>query len=122
MYPATPGADTLALHGPSFPSILIQRPGGNVTISSSGTGPYVQSFSLNGSGTTHNFIRYPDVASGATLSYTMGGSPSSWGTGTSDVPPSFNDGFTPPPAAPNLGTNLALGKPTTSSAPPMVLA
>ena len=117
MYPATPGADTLALHGPSFPSILIQRPGGNVTISSSGTGPYVQSFSLNGSGTTHNFIRYPDVASGATLSYTMGGSPSSWGTGTSDVPPSFNDGFTPPPAAPNLGTNLALGKPTTSSAP-----
>src|SRR2546421_898817 len=117
MYPATPGADTLALHGPSFPSILIQRPGGNVTISSTGSGPYVQSLSLNGSGTTHNFIRYPDVANGGTLNYTMGGSPSSWGTGTGDVPPSFNDGFTPPPTAPNLGTNLALGKPPTSSAP-----
>ncbi len=116
MYPATPGADTLALHGPSFPSILVQRPGGNVTITASGTGPYVQGVSVNGASTTHNFIRYPDVAAGGTLSYTMGGSPSSWGTGTADAPPSFNDGFTPPPAAPNLGTNLALGKPTTSSA------
>jgi predicted alpha-1,2-mannosidase len=112
MYPATPGADTLALHGPSFPSILIQRSAGNVTINASGSGPYVQSLS----GTTHNYLRYPDLASGATLSYTMGSSPSSWGTGTGDVPPSFNDGFTPPAAAPNLGTNLALGKATSGTA------
>jgi len=117
LYPATPGADTLALHGPSFPSILVQRPTGNVTITASGSGPYVQGLSVNGSSTTHNFIRYPDLASGGTLAYTMGGSPSGWGTGTGDVPPSFNDGFTPPPTAPNLGTNLAQGKPTTASPP-----
>jgi predicted alpha-1,2-mannosidase len=117
MYPATPGADTLALHGPSFPSILIQRSGGNVNITASGTGSYVQSLSVNGSGTTHSYVRYPDLAGGGTLAYTMGGSPSSWGTGSGDVPPSFNDGFTPPPTAPDLGTNLALGRPTTSSAP-----
>jgi predicted alpha-1,2-mannosidase len=116
MYPATPGADTLALHGPSFPSILIQRAAGNVTINASGSGPYVQSLSVNGSGTSHNYVRYPDLAGGGTLSYTMGGSPSGWGTGASDVPPSFNDGFTPPAAAPSLGTNLALGKATTASA------
>jgi predicted alpha-1,2-mannosidase len=117
MYPATPGADTLAIHGPSFPSILIQRAAGNVTISASGSGPYVQALSVNGGSTTHNYVRYPDLAAGGTLNYTMGGSPSGWGTGTGDVPPSFNDGFTPPAAAPDLGTNLALGRATTASAP-----
>jgi predicted alpha-1,2-mannosidase len=116
MYPATPGADILALHGPSFPSILVQRSAGNVTINATGSGAYVQSLSVNGSGTSHNYVRYPDLAGGGTLSYTMGGSPSGWGTGAGDIPPSFNDGFTPPAAAPALGTNLALNKATTSSA------
>ncbi len=115
MYPATPGADTLALHGPSFPSITINRTAGNVTITSSGTGPYVQALSVNGSGTTHSYLRYPNLASGGTLAYTMGSGPSGWGTGSGDVPPSFNDGFTPPPPAPDLGTNLARGKPVTGS-------
>src|SRR5262249_46027717 len=119
MYPATPGADTLALHGPLFPSILIQRSAGNIQINGTGAGQapqFVQSFALNGSPTTHHFIRSPDIAAGGTLSFTMGsGQTSSWGTGTGDVPPSFNDGFTPPPTAPDFGTNLALGRPTTSA-------
>ena len=118
MYPPTPGADTLALHGPLFPSILIDRPAGDIQINSSGTpGQYVQSLSVNGSSTQRTWLRYGDIAGGATLSYTMGSAPSSWGTNPSDVPPSFNDGFTPPPAAPVLGTNLALGRPATGSAP-----
>ncbi|SFE59375.1 alpha-1,2-mannosidase, putative [Actinacidiphila alni] len=117
MYPATPGADTLAVHGPQFPSVLLQRPGGNITINSSGSGNYVQALSVNGASTSHNYLRYPDVAGGATLNFTMGGSPSaSWGTGANDVPPSFTDGATPVPAAPELGTNLAQGKPVTASA------
>jgi len=33
------------------------------------------------------------------------------------VPPSFEDGWTPPPAAVDLGPNLALGKSVTASAP-----
>jgi F5/8 type C domain-containing protein/glycosyl hydrolase family 92 len=119
MYPATPGADTLALHGPLFPSILITRPSGNIQINATNAGQgsqYVQSFSRNGTGQTRNWIRYTDIAAGATLAYTMGSSASSWGTGAGDVPPSFNDGWTPPAAAPNLGPNLALGKPATASA------
>jgi hypothetical protein len=48
----------------------------------------------------------------------MGTSPNrSWGTGAADAPPSFNDGWTPPVPAPDLGTNLALGRPVTASAP-----
>jgi hypothetical protein len=47
----------------------------------------------------------------------MGASPSTtWGVGAGDAPPSFNEGWTPPAAAPDLGTNLARGKPVTSSA------
>ncbi len=56
MYPATPGADTLALHGPLFPSVLDrQRPSGTIQITGSGAGQgaqYVQSLSVNGVPTT----------------------------------------------------------------------
>jgi predicted alpha-1,2-mannosidase len=119
MYPPTPGADTLALHGPLFPSILVDRPTGDLQINGTGAGQgaqYVQSLSVNGAATQRTWLRYAEIAGGATLSFTMGASPSGWGTSPADVPPSFNDGFTPPPAAPNLGTNLALGRPATGSA------
>ncbi|WP_405578679.1 GH92 family glycosyl hydrolase [Streptomyces sp. NBC_01190] len=117
LYPATPGADTLAVNGPSFPSVLIQRTSGNITVNSSGTGSYVQGLSVNGAATSHTYLRYPDVAAGATLNFSMGATPSaSWGTGAGDVPPSFQDGATPVPAAPELGTNLAQGRPVTASA------
>ncbi|WP_327292240.1 GH92 family glycosyl hydrolase [Streptomyces sp. NBC_01198] len=118
MYPATPGADTLAVNGPQFPSVLLQRPGGNITINSAGSGGYVQGLKVNGTATSHNYLRYPDIAGGGTLDYTMGGSPSSsWGTAAGDVPPSFQDGATPVPTAPSLGTNQAQGKAVTSSTP-----
>lgn len=117
LYPATPGADTLAVHGPQFPSVLLQRPGGNITINSSGSGTYVQGLKVGGTATSHNYLRYPDVAAGATLDFTMGAAPSTtWGTAATDVPPSFQDGATAVPAAPELGTNLAKGKPMTASA------
>jgi Glycosyl hydrolase family 92/F5/8 type C domain len=117
MYPVTPGADTLAVHGALFPNVLIQRPSGNITITGgSATGQYVQSLSVNGASTSHNYLRYGDIGGGGTIAFAMGGSPSSWGTGASDVPPSFADGATQPPAEPDLGPNLALGRPVTGSA------
>jgi hypothetical protein len=119
MYPATPGADTLALHGPSFPSILIQRAAGNVTITANGlsaSNTFVQGVTVNGAATTHSFVRYPDLAAGGTLTYTMTATPGSWGTAAGDVPPSFTAGATPPPPAPTLGTNLAFGRAVTASA------
>lgn len=120
MYPPTPGADTLALHGPLFPSILIDRPVGDIQINGTNAGQgsqYVQSFSLNGGSTQRSWLSYAEIANGATLGFTMGASPSTWGTAAANVPPSFNDGFTPPPAAPSLGINLALGRPATGSTP-----
>ena len=115
LYPVTPGADTLAVHGGLFPSVLLQRPTGNLTISGgSASNQYVQALSVNGASTSHNYLRYSDIAGGGTIAYTMGSSPSSWGTGTGDVPPSFGDGASQPAAEPDLGANLALGKTATS--------
>jgi predicted alpha-1,2-mannosidase len=117
LYPVTPGADTLAVHGGLFPNVLIQRSGGNITLTGgSATDKYVQSLSVNGVSTTHNYLRYGDIGGGATVAYTMGSSPSTWGTGADDVPPSFADGATQPPAEPDLGPDLALGKTVTSGA------
>src|SRR5262249_10045783 len=104
--------------GPSFPSILIQRTAGNVTISATGvsaTNQFVTGVTVNGAATTHNFIRYPDIAAGGTLTYTMAASPGTWGTGAGDVPPSFTAGALPTTAAQVLGTNLALGRAVTGS-------
>lgn len=120
MYPPTPGADIVALHGPLFPSATITRPGGTLQINGNGAAPgaqYVQSLNVNGVSTTRTWLRYNDIAGTATLNYSMGSAPSAWGTSAADVPPSFNDGFTPPPPAPSQGTNLALGKAVTASAP-----
>ncbi|MFI5934228.1 GH92 family glycosyl hydrolase [Actinoplanes sp. NPDC051494] len=116
-YPVTPGADTLAVHGGTFPGVLIQRPSGTITVTGgSATNRYVQSLSVGGTATSHNFFRYADIAAGGTVSYTMGGSASGWGTGVGDVPPSFADGRTQPPAEPDLGADLAQGQPVTGSA------
>jgi predicted alpha-1,2-mannosidase len=117
MYPATPGADTLALHGSLFPSITIARSAGDIHINGgSADSPYVQSATLNGSAENHNWLQYGDLAAGATLNYTMGTSASIWGTAASDRPPSFTDGASQPPAAPDLGPDLALNKAATGTA------
>jgi hypothetical protein len=117
MFPVTPGADTLAVHGALFPSAVIKRSAGDITITGgSATNQYVQSLSVNGTSTSHNYLRYGDIGAGATVAFTMGSGASSWGTGASDVPPSFADGATQPPAEPDLGPNLALNKTVTAAA------
>ncbi|MET0492265.1 MAG: GH92 family glycosyl hydrolase [Actinoplanes sp.] len=116
-YPVTPGADTLAVHGALFPNAVIQRAPGTITITGgSATNRYVQSLSVGGTTTSHNYLQYGDIANGGTVAFTMGGSPSAWGTGASDVPPSFADGATQPPAEPDLGANLAQGRTASGSA------
>jgi predicted alpha-1,2-mannosidase len=116
MYPVTPGADTLAVHGALFPNVVIRRGPGDITITGgSASSQYVQSLTLKGSSVSHNYLRYGDIASGGTIAFTMGAGPSSWGTGASDVPPSFADGATQPPAEPDLGPDLAAGKAATGT-------
>jgi len=96
LYPVIPGTDILVVHGPQFPSIVVHLANGNaLTIRGDGAGVagahFIQSMSVNGTATTRSWLRFGDVASGATLQFTMGGSENhAWGSAATDVPPSFN--------------------------------
>jgi putative alpha-1,2-mannosidase len=66
---------------------------GDVTIVAHGAAadaPYVQSLALNGKAWQKPWVRYADIAGGATLTYEL--SPvanTHWGTRPADAPPSF---------------------------------
>ena len=82
MYPPTPGADTLALHGPLFPSILIDRPGGDIQIN--GTAPGRARSTCRASRSTARRLSAtgsatPRSPAAPRSRYTMGGSPGELG-------------------------------------------
>lgn len=94
MYPAIPGTDVLVLHGPRFPSIKLHLANGRtVAIAGEGAGAgaqYVQSLAAYGQPTSKNWLRFADIADGASLHFRMGSMPNEgWGSGAEDVPPSF---------------------------------
>jgi len=94
MYPMIPGSDVLVVHGPQFPQIKLHlATGKTLEIRGAGAGPtahYVQSLRVDCAATTRSWLRYGDLARGATLEFTMGTAPNhSWGASASDVPPSF---------------------------------
>lgn len=94
MYPMIPGSDVLVVHGPQFPAIHVHlATGKTLEIRGAGAGPsasFLQDMRVNGAATTRSWLRYGDLAGGATLQFTMGSAPNqSWGSGADDVPPSF---------------------------------
>ncbi|HMA34082.1 MAG TPA: GH92 family glycosyl hydrolase [Chloroflexia bacterium] len=121
LYPAIPGTDVLVLNGPLFPAATIQLASGKtLQINAAGAGqgnPYIQSVDIDERPpTTQNWLPFSSIANGAMLDFAMGPSPNFiWGSHAADVPPSYNDGFTPPPPAPDLGANLAQGRTATGS-------
>lgn len=120
MYPATPGADTLVFHGPYFPAARVDLGQGRaLQIRGEGAGPdapYVQGLAIDGEATTRTWVRFDELAAGATLDFRLGGEPyTAWGSDPQDAPPSFSDGFTPPSPVPERGPNLALGQAVTGS-------
>jgi predicted alpha-1,2-mannosidase len=92
-YPEIPGVGGVVLGSPMFPSAVINLENGN-TLTITGTNaspsnPYVQSMTLNGVSSSSLWIPINTLLSGATLDFTLGSSPSSWGTAPADAPPSF---------------------------------
>ncbi|GAB3908077.1 GH92 family glycosyl hydrolase [Kibdelosporangium lantanae] len=93
MYPMIPGRSELVLNGPTFSRVVITRPTGAVlTINSEGTGPYVSGLAFNGRPSTRTWVPESFVNTGGTLAYTLSATPTTWGTGPQDAPPSFRDG------------------------------
>jgi predicted alpha-1,2-mannosidase len=100
LYPVTPGSDELTIGTPTFPEAVLHLPGGHtLTINAHGAAdnaPYVQSLTVNGQSSDKLSITISQaMASNTTLDFTMGTSPSSWGTAPADAPPSYTTGMVP---------------------------
>jgi predicted alpha-1,2-mannosidase len=95
MYPENPGSGDLVLASPGFPHAVISLPGGSViTISAPGASAtrfYVGALAINGTPDTTLYVPYSQLALGATLDWTLGATPTSWGSAAKDAPPSYPD-------------------------------
>ncbi|GGO95863.1 hypothetical protein GCM10012280_54020 [Wenjunlia tyrosinilytica] len=95
IYPGVPGADVWELSTPVFDQVdltLDKRyyPGGRVRISAEGTSDsnrYIQSARLGGRAHSKTWISGDDLAAGRDLSFTVGATPSRWGTADNAAPP-----------------------------------
>jgi len=94
IYPEIPGIAGFVIGSPLFPSISVHLSGGHVlkinAPQASDTTPYVQSLHVNGRATNSAWLPWNSVRSGATLNFTLGSQPSSWGSAADSVPPSFS--------------------------------
>jgi predicted alpha-1,2-mannosidase len=98
MYPENPGSDNVLLNGPGFPHEAITLPSGKtITISAPGASPdefYVDSLKINGQPDSKLSVPFSTLARGATMDWTLGTSPASWGSAPQDAPPSYGPVFT----------------------------
>jgi predicted alpha-1,2-mannosidase len=108
-YPARMGSTDYAIGAPLNPKATVTLENGRTfTVEAPGvsdTNRYIQSATLNGVNYTRNYLTHADLLAGGTLSFTMGPSPSAWGTGTADIPGSLTTGT----AAPKPLTDRATG-------------
>lgn len=99
LYPAIPGVDGLVIGSPRFPHASIQLAGGNViridATNAAPDAPYVQSLTIDGKSWSSAWLPWSIISQGGTLSFSLGKSISTWGTGPdATLPPSF-DGVAP---------------------------
>lgn len=96
MYPEAPGRAEMVLASPMFPKITVTRTTGQrIVITAPGASSsvkYVQSLRLNGEPSSKPWLPESFAVDGGRLDFTLGTSPTSWGSGAADAPPSFRDG------------------------------
>ncbi|RJQ67000.1 glycoside hydrolase family 92 protein [Pseudonocardiaceae bacterium YIM PH 21723] len=94
MYPVVPGRAELALNGPLFPEVTINRPGKAPIVVKGGsdTNRYVSGLKVNGTSSAKAWLPENFVHDGGTLEYTMTDAPTQWGAAAGDEPPSFREG------------------------------
>jgi predicted alpha-1,2-mannosidase len=97
MYPENSGSDNLVFTGPGFPHITITLPSGKaITINAPGASPttfYVDALKINGTADSKLYVPFSTLAQGSTLNWTLGTSPTSWGSAAADAPPSYGPVF-----------------------------
>ncbi len=99
MYPENSGHGTLAFASPGFPKATIRLANGNtIHIRAPGASAntyYVKSLKLNGAPYGKAWVDYRTLARGASLDWSLGSTPTSWGSAAADAPPSYTDGVRP---------------------------
>jgi predicted alpha-1,2-mannosidase len=97
MYPENSGSDNLVFASPGFPHEVINLPNGHrISISAPGASAtrfYVNSLTLDGQSYSKLYVPYSTLAKGATLDWTLGTHPTSWGAAAADAPPSYGPVF-----------------------------
>jgi predicted alpha-1,2-mannosidase len=97
MYPENSGSGNLVFASPGFPHAAITLPSGRtITISAPGASPtefYADGLRLDGQPWNRLYVPYSTLARGATLDWTLGTSPTSWGSAPADAPPSYGPVF-----------------------------
>ena len=97
VYPAIYGTGDLVLGAPMFRSVVIDPVGGHRVIRINAPAVdrgrrYVAGLRVNGASRSASWLDASFVRRGGRLDFTMSATPSAWGTGAADVPPSFTDG------------------------------
>jgi hypothetical protein len=103
MYPENSGSDNLVFASPHFPQASISLASGKtITINAPGASSsnyYVQNLKINGHPYSNLYVPFSTLSQGATMDWTLGSSPSTWGTAPQDAPPSYTAGLRPVVAA-----------------------
>lgn len=93
LYPLRMGSPEYVIGSPAFARTDVRLENGRtlsvIAHNNSPDNVYVQSLTVNGKPWTKPWIRHDDIAGGATLEFTMGSTPSTWGTGAGDLPASL---------------------------------
>jgi predicted alpha-1,2-mannosidase len=124
MYPENSGSDTMVFNGPGFPSAKISLPNGRmITINAPGASPstfYVKNLTIDGDNYGKLYVPFSRLSKGATLDWTLGTTPGTWGTTPSAAPPSYQQGLDSVVASVDPGSVVL--QPGTSSTATMTAA
>jgi predicted alpha-1,2-mannosidase len=95
LYPMRMGSPEYVIGSPAFDRLDVKLENGKLlTVIANNNGPrnvYVQSLKVNGQPWTKPWIRHDDIAGGATLEFTMGSMPSTWGSQAEALPASMTE-------------------------------
>jgi predicted alpha-1,2-mannosidase len=102
IYPEHLGTTDVTVNAPVFTRVLIHLAGGaTITINApqaSANNFYIQSMRVNGAAQTRTWIPGSIFTAGGTVDFTLGATPSNWGSGPGDAPPTYD--AAPRPVAP----------------------
>ncbi|MFC7529848.1 GH92 family glycosyl hydrolase [Actinoplanes sp. GCM10030250] len=117
LYPLQVGSPEWAIGSPQFTQMTVHRRTGDIVVKAPKNNirnVYVQSVTVNGRSHHGVSLDSSALARGGTIEFRMGPKPSSWGTGSRDVPESLTRGTEVPKplqdtTGPGLGTATASG-------------